>query len=409
VRNDREKIFIVIYPYKFSEFLWENLELGKINQNVDVEVWDISFLLNKRFFNGIFAQTIHRPNVLQFKSIFQLLKHVKYFKTTNAKRDIFYLNEIPLSTVKNILFYKYLLNDVPGPRILEILNPGYPTSYEQSNQESISSNPKFFDIKAVSSSKIELVIRLFSTIISKLGNAFTKNGTVKLIAGTEWESICSSEIKKRDIRVIHGHSGDISKCIMNRELLNEEIPNEIITHLDTAGPMFETDSLLIRRKTYLTNEKWYPLLCNFFERLERRFKVDVIVAGHYKSGFISPSPIFDNREVRYMETLNLIKRSKIVTTQYSTATSMAVYLKKPIIFIYSDELINDTEAMLHIRGFSTLLKAQILNIDKLEEETRFNLNVDTFAYESYFEKFLSSGNLNFANYQLIQRDFLGLK
>ncbi len=45
--------FIVIYPYKFTNFLWDILSLDEFSKYSNVEVWDISFLIDKNFANSV--------------------------------------------------------------------------------------------------------------------------------------------------------------------------------------------------------------------------------------------------------------------------------------------------------------------------------------------------------------------
>ena len=85
---------------------------------------------------------------------------------------------------------------------------------------------------------------------------------------------------------------------------------------------------------------------------------------------------------------------------------MAVYFKKPVVFIYSNELMEDGEAMQHILGFSSAMKALALNIDDVVEGFEFDLLLDLEAYSAYLEKFLSSGPIDLANFEIIAREFL---
>ena len=51
--SSREAIFVVIYPYKFTEFVWNLIELDEFKRFVDVQVWDISTITTPKFSEGV--------------------------------------------------------------------------------------------------------------------------------------------------------------------------------------------------------------------------------------------------------------------------------------------------------------------------------------------------------------------
>jgi hypothetical protein len=401
-----QKVLVVIYPYKFSEFLWQSLELDEFSSFIQVEVWDISLILNRKFSKGIYAPQIERENVKQFKSFLELVAYVAKFRAKYKKSDKYFINEIPLASIKSIILYRTLFMGIPGKHILELLNPGIPNSYVDTEGEKQSRVEMVVKKYNRSSSKIETLKLLHLILVTKIGRVFLRTGTIKLIAGSEWHKSSFAINSRKKISLIYGHSNDISKCIVFNRERKKRIQTNSITHLDAAGPMFATDSLLISRKTYLTIENWYPQLCRLFSYFEERFNFPVTIAGHYKSGFSSPSVIFGDRNVIYGRTLELVSESLFVTTRYSTATSMAVYFKKPVVFIYSNELMEDEEAMHHILGFSSAMNASVINIDDVVKGFEFDLSLDLEAYSAYLEKYLSSGPINLANFEIIAREFL---
>lgn len=402
------KVLVVIYPYKFSEFLWQSLELEEYSSFIQVEVWDISLILNRKFSKGLYAPQIERENVKQFENFLELVTYIAKFRTKYRKSDKYFINEMPLASIKSIILYRILFMGIPGKHILELLNPGIPNSYVNTEGEKQSRVGMTVEKHRISSSKSETLKRLHLILVTKIGRVFLRTGTIKLIAGSEWRKSSSAINSRKKISLIHGHSNDISKCIIFNRENKEQIQINTITHLDAAGPMFATDSLLLGRKTYLTIENWYPKLCGLFSYFEERFNFPVTIAGHYKSGFTSPSAVFGDRNVLYGETVKLVSESLFVTTRYSTATAIAVYFKKPVVFIYSNELMEDEEAMQHIFGFSSAMNASVINIDEEVIDSEFDLSVDSEAYSAYLEKYLSSGPIELANYEIVVRDFLNV-
>jgi hypothetical protein len=405
----KKQILVVLYPYKFSKFLWNSMELDYISRNLDIEVWDLSLVLNRKFANSINSDGEVGDEVIRFNGIVQLTKYLINFRKKNSKKRIYYINEIPLATFKNAICYTLILGSVSGNQILEYLNPGVPPNYLN-----VSNNPfrhkksiykKFIDVIMKSTGFKEFLQIANSWVATKFGNVIAKSGTHKLIAGHEWLRESKKFNLRKNIKVILGHSNDISNCIIYSQVkVNSK--NSGIVHLDAAGPFFGTDSIILKRKTFLTSENWYPKLASFFSYLEVLFAENVTIAGHYKSNFTSPSPVFQGREVIYMNTIPLVANAKLVTTRFSSAISIAVFFKKPIYFIYSNELLLDKESMRHITGLSALLKSPSINIENIQSVELNNYKVDDLSYSDFITKYLSSGPKELANHEIILRNFL---
>jgi hypothetical protein len=179
--------------------------------------------------------------------------------------------------------------------------------------------------------------------------------------------------------------------------------------LDGAGPFYNSDSLLTGRNTFFSSDVWYPALSKFFDFLEDGQKIRVIVAGHYKTKFDSPSELFGDREVVYGQTPALVETSQFVLTRMSTAVSFAVLYKKPILLIYSDQLLKDSEFMDQVYGLSRLLGTSPLNIDDFPKNIDHYLQVNDEMYEKYVHDVLTSEPLGAPNYKIILEDIMGIK
>jgi hypothetical protein len=107
-----------------------------------------------------------------------------------------------------------------------------------------------------------------------------------------------------------------------------------------------------------------------------------------------------------MNTIPLVANAKLVTTRFSSAISIAVFFKKPIYFIYSNELLLDKESMRHITGLSALLKSPSINIENIQSVELNNYKVDDLSYSDFITKYLSSGPKELANHEIILRNFL---
>ena len=62
--SSQEAIFVVIYPYKFTEFVWKLFELDEFKRIVDVQVWDISAITSPKFSEGVVTPRCPRSEVI---------------------------------------------------------------------------------------------------------------------------------------------------------------------------------------------------------------------------------------------------------------------------------------------------------------------------------------------------------
>jgi hypothetical protein len=374
---------------------------------------DLSTLINRKFSQKIHANLEENLAVNRITNILKLLKYKRELSRSFPLKDIYFINEIPLNNVKSILIYLYIFKNIDGSRVLELLNPGIPNDYSLNDSEYKLTNQSIFKkmaaISTQSTSLSENFYVITERLMSKVGQKIFKSGSYKLVAGDKWMEQTKNDALSKKIHLIDGHSNDISKCILSIREESKESRSMGIVHLDAAGPNFGTDSILMKRKTYLSIEVWYPSLCRFFAALEDYLEQKVIIAGHYKSNFASLEPLFDNREVAYGRTIELVQESKLVTTRYSTSINFAVFFRKPILFVYSNQLIKDQDSMRHISGMSQLLGANMINVDNFLPEKIKILEVRDQLYKKYFQNYLSSGPVELSNHEIILYEFLGFK
>lgn len=137
---------------------------------------------------------------------------------------------------------------------------------------------------------------------------------------------------------------------------------------------------------FVTEKKYYKSLNNFFNYLEKKFKVEIIIVSHPRSNIKINKEKFNNRKIfNYKFTNKLISKCKAVINYSSTAMGFAVMHKKPIFFYTSNEINNSQDAY-HVNYLADLLGASISNID------------DTSSYESNFKKLFFVNRKKYSNY-----------
>jgi hypothetical protein len=410
--DKKTKKFLVIYPYRFNDFLWNLLELDEISEFAEVVVWDVSLISSARFSRGLKGKRTPRSEIIILNSFLDLNRQLKKFLSERNPQDVCILNEVGQTSFQNflvnlILAFKLYKKDV---KIFDLYNGGVPllNTSGATDVKKKSHFSKLISTIRKSSNTAEFLQKLVAFFSSKLHNFLPKILTHRFVAGEVWHKEASKSIGL-GVQIVKGHSHDYSqylKLVMSAE---KQTTIQSATLLDGAGPFSQSDSLLTRRGVFFSSEVWYPALSNFFDFLEGTQRIKIRIAGHYKTCYDSPSELFGGREVIYGQTLELVESSQFVLTRMSTAVSFAILYKKPILFLYSDQLLKDSEFMGNVFGFSALLGTSPINIDHFPKNIDHYLAVNDEMYEKYIHDVLTSKPLGAPNYKIILEDIMGIK
>ena len=388
----------MLYPYRFNEFHWKLFEIDFFRKNLQIEIWDLSFALFKDFSKSMEMKEFSNNRILAFHSIIRFIRHLKKFLIQHEGCKINFINEIPRLGLRSLLLTCVLLYFKKRKKLsfLEFLNPGIPNFNENT---SITKNSLFKKIlmitkQLITNNSSSYWFKLKSILSNILGRCIPNLATHILVAGEFWEEQLKSKNLKQ-ITMILGHSFDFSNYLLSINVNKIPIKNQATkaVFLDSAGPKFNSDTKLTHRKEYWTSENWYPSINRFFHTLEVTLSTNVVIAGHYKSNFEKDMGIFEHRDIVYNDTLKLVSESEFVVTRYSTAISYAVILYKPIILVYSNELLGDRYVMHRINYLSNLLDLKCLNINTLDTTQDFSLKINKSKYDEFIKNYLTS-NIN---------------
>ncbi len=176
--------------------------------------------------------------------------------------------------------------------------------------------------------------------------------------------------------------------------------------IDGGGPQFSGDELIHGRKCILSKEKYYPSLCRFFDVIENKLDVSVEIAAHPQSDHENRPYYFGQRLVLHDMIFKMIMQSKIVITHASTAVNIANILKKPVIFITTDEFEADTffSYSVNIRSAASWFGKKPINIDHNIDSVDFSqeLLVDEICYHKYKNAFIKKdGSEDLPSWQIL--------
>ncbi len=152
----------------------------------------------------------------------------------------------------------------------------------------------------------------------------------------------------------------------------------------------------------ITPKKYYTALNDFFDKIEKKYSLEVIIAAHPKSNYDKSQ--FNGRSIYKYKTAELVKYSQMVFAHDSLSISFAVLNYKPLIFIYTSEFYRlGTTTMLLMKKFSCMLNRPLL---KLDEEYILNdwEEVEKNKYDYYKYNYLTNkSSENDLNVEIIHR------
>ena len=409
-------ILLVLYPYPMSEFLYHLYELNNFSPYSNVVVWDISMLTNFQFASALTYARATRSNIVSISTWRQFFRSVADLKRQSLTHTIT-IRTFPATNAAEFLIATHLyysLRKSPVKRF-DVMNPGLPlltTSPANSSPHKIPSTGliarfKLF-IQHISSLQ-ELNTRIADTIFRTLARTYSDALTHRLVAGQHYLSEALRK-QKQGTTILFGHSDDYSNYLRNSVHYTAKTPDQpkFAVMLEAAGPAFPDDDIQPGRKPPSTAAVWYPALTKFFDQLESHTGVSVEIAGHYKSTHPPIAACFGNRAVHYGRTLELVRDCEFVITICSTAVSYAVVFRKPVIFIYSDEILADRFSLRWPLHMTSWLGTVPVNIDIPPTNFRSLLQVNESKYKAYESACLTSATTSRPNYQIILEDIMGI-
>ena len=417
----KENLFVVIYLYKFTDFVYDLIELGEFKPYCDVLVLDISMITGPKFAKAISAKRCEKNEVVTLSSLLNFIRRVYELRKRSTKINICILNEIrygsPVGIICNLIINAFLKRTAVV--IFEEYNFAVTQRYSDSAStlNEITEKSRFYakvfrfvkNSTGLSAAKKKISRKLFGW----LSRAVPSPTTHLLVAGEEMLKRVEHEQRKsigNQIRFVFGHSWDYSNNLLH-ELKSHPLAlpqKKLAVLLDGPGPMYVSDAALVGQKVYFTVDVWYPSLTRFFDHLEDQTGIQIEIAGHYKSSHPAIAPCFGNRPVHYGKTRELVWGSEFVITRSSTAISYAVMFKKPVIFIYSNQLKKDRVAMRDTCGMAAMLGTEPVNIDGPPSDIEGLLKVDEVRYRNYEKACLTSTNSQRPNSQIILEDIMNI-
>ena len=410
------QILLVLYPYPMSEFIYNLYELNNFSPYCDVVIWDISMLTNFKFASALTYARATRSNIVSISSWRQFFRSVADLKQLSLTHALT-IRTFPATNAAQFLIATHLYYSFRKSLIkrFDVINHGLPVltaTSADNGPHKATSTPLIARFKVFIrhiSSLHEINTRIADTIFRTLARIYSGALTHRLVAGQHYLPE-GHRGKRKGTTMLFGHSDDYSNYLGTSLDNTAEITRsqKFAVLLDEPAPAFTDDSLQLGRAPSCTAAVWYPALAKFFDHLEFDTGVSVEVAGHYKSTHPPIATCFENRAVHYGRTLELVRDCEFVITRMSMAISYAVIFHKPVIFIYSDEIMADRLSMQWMFHMASWLGTTPINIDSPPRNFTSLLQVKESKYKAYETACLTSATTSRPNYQIILEDIMGI-
>lgn len=386
--SEESKNLLILYPYPMGNFIYQLYDIEKLSDYYNVIIYDFSNLVAPGFTKFKDEHKLSNKNILElsgwiysYREMIKLIKKnnlIILYELRNEKFGEFILRFIINKYKKkyNIKLYCYVGGCIPEDAYKKLSNNVFKKIINY--------------IKLVSSFE-EFVLIVKRNFTRAICRSIKLKFDFILAGGDVWKNKYLTI--EKNTKIVDAHSHDFNKYLRsankNATFESESLSQAIF--LDSGSPMFPGDYAHTKTKPLFTKEKWYPALCKFFEVCEEALKVQIKIAGHYKTEHESHPNYFNGNEVLYGKTNELIKNSKLVIALTSTAISYAVAHRKPVVFIYNNELKKEFRTMNLITSMANSIGSVIINIDENCEDYDFHkiLNINNNLYQQYENQYLT--------------------
>ena len=189
------------------------------------------------------------------------------------------------------------------------------------------------------------------------------------------------------------HADDYNTYL--NDLNKREVEGNIAVFIEPHGPMFPWDAFLPQTTVVWTVEQYYPSMCRFFDYVEKELQLEVIIAAHPKANHTDDCPEYwGRRPVTRNQLLPLIKKSRFTMSHNSTALTLAVLERKPVILLSNISFEADARESRALKRLASSLGKIPINVDKLPYSIDWQkeLLVNEDLYSSYQQQYIKKAN-----------------
>lgn len=160
---------------------------------------------------------------------------------------------------------------------------------------------------------------------------------------------------------------------------------------------------------YLDIDLYYQKLNHFFDQIEEKLKMPVVIAAHPKSDYKNNE--FKGRLCIKNKTANLIINSKLLIQHCSLSISFALLNNIKVIQFYDNSFLKSTvlfNLYQYIKAISLKTNIPYINIDdEMDIKSLFNIQVDKKKYKEVLQKYFLKNkeeSIDQSNFEIIYKN-----
>ena len=250
-------------------------------------------------------------------------------------------------------------------------------------------NKNIWELFSLIKNPIAFIKKSISFVKNKVQKIRAKRYTDYIVVGGKKSML---GINEKQTSIIKAHNLDYDFFIQEEQVKSNKNSNYLV-FLDEDGP-YHSDFIRSGLKPYVTEDCYYPVIDLGLNEMAKSLKLNIKIAAHPKSNYGAKQKKY-NQLILENKTFELIRGADVVIAHGSTALGWAVIMKKPIIFVTTDEIQNASYAKSYakyIDNFAAILGKKAVNLSQLSSVNNWSdhLNIDNEKYEKFIENYIKT-------------------
>lgn len=213
-----------------------------------------------------------------------------------------------------------------------------------------------------------------------------------IVGGASALRTCSDDYYISDnTNIIQAHSLDYDRYLEMYTCSPSDlnIYSNYCVFIDEYFP-YHPDYIINGEKSPISEENYFPSLNRFFDYIEKKFNLKVIIAAHPRADYSLHPHAYPNRTIISGKTNYLVRDAEFVIMHSSTAISYAALFKKPIIFTVTNEMIVNYRGLYNEATvvFARCFGQTPVNIDEDYSSLSEIPKIDEKLYDKYINEYI---------------------
>jgi hypothetical protein len=184
-------------------------------------------------------------------------------------------------------------------------------------------------------------------------------------------------------------------------------PTNTAVFLDQYIP-HHRDWALLRVKTVVDPDTYYPDLRRLFDRIERELGLEVVIAAHPRADYSDKAGVFGERRIVYGDSERLTRDCRLAMTFTSLAINFAVFHQKPALLLTTERYYRSPAGRRYTDPMSRELGLPVIFLENAATAALAGvLAMDQDLYRRYIAKYVKAPGSAERPYWDIVLDALG--